>query len=54
MAVRLECRDRRPVGLQIKALCVSGERNNLATKNEPSRSVVRVRRTNLRPNKGIA
>jgi hypothetical protein len=40
MAVRLECRGPRPVGLQIKALCVSGERNSLATKSEHSRSVI--------------
>jgi hypothetical protein len=53
MAVRLECRDPRPVGLQIKVLCgTSAERNNLATKSEHSRSVVRVRRTNPWPNGG--
>jgi hypothetical protein len=55
MAVRLECRDLRPVGRQIKVLCGSAERNNPATKNEPSRSVARANRMNPRPNRqGIA
>jgi hypothetical protein len=51
MAVRLEYRDPRPAGLQIKVLCENAERNNLATKSEHSRSVVKVRRTNRRPNR---
>jgi hypothetical protein len=49
MTVRLECRDP-PIGLQTKALFeMSGERNNLSTQREHSRSVARVRRTNPRP-----
>jgi hypothetical protein len=52
MAVRLVCHDPRPAGLEIKVLRgTSAERNNLATKSEHGRSVVRVRRTNRRPNR---
>ena len=51
MAVRLECRRRRPVGLWIKVSCESAERNSLAIKSEHSRSAARVRRMNRRSNK---
>ena len=51
-AVRLECHDPRPKALQIKGLCgTSAERNNLGTKSERGWSLVRVRRTNRRPNR---